>query len=72
MVLLCFTLVCNYLARAWLLESDFGAGKKFRRKDYREREKTGDFLPINSHEMEVILESEGDLDYVPRFLPDLL
>jgi hypothetical protein len=55
-----------------LLESDFGAGKKFRRKDYREREITGDFLPINSHEMEVILEAEGDLDCVASLLPDLL
>jgi hypothetical protein len=55
-----------------LLESDCGAGKKFRRKDYREREKTGDFLPIDSHEMEVILEAERDLDCVARFLPDLL
>jgi hypothetical protein len=29
-------------------------------------------MPIDSHEMEVILEVEGDLDCVARFLPDLL
>jgi hypothetical protein len=46
-------------------ESDFGAGKKFRRKDYRN-------LPINSHEMEVIVEAEGDLDCIASFLPDVL
>jgi hypothetical protein len=58
---------------AWFVGSYSGTGKKFRRKDYRERKKTGDFLPINTHEMEMMLEAEeGDLDCVASFLPHLL
>jgi hypothetical protein len=57
---------------AWSVESYSGTGKKFRKKDYKEREKTGEFLPINTHEMEIMLEAEEDLDCVASFLPDIL
>jgi hypothetical protein len=50
---------------------DFGTGKEFRRKDYEESEKTGDFLSINPQEMEVMLEAEANLDCVSSFIPGL-
>jgi hypothetical protein len=37
-------------------------------RNQKEREKTGDFLPTNSHEMELTLEAEeGDLNCVAVF-----